>query len=317
MASKTGIVTASRLNLRPTPATDKPTIAGLARGTSVEILEVSGKWYRVGTKHGTGYVHGDYLRLVDDDPAAGFLHERDELQAAPLPPPAAERISVQPGFSSVETKLAGSWNRLGGLLSTLSNVLGIDPAVAIAVLYVESGGRGFAGDGRMIIRFENHVFWRRWGRSNQERFDGHFRFSASKSWHGHRFRAGADGAWDSFHGSQSGEWRVFELARRLAEEAAMKSISMGGPQIMGFNHSAIGYESVGEMFDRFQADVRYHILGLFDFLKGAGTTSRMLEALRRERFEDFASRYNGPGQAAIYGDRIATYFERFRTLRQH
>ena len=58
-----------------------------------------------------------------------------------------------------------------------------------------------------------------------------------------------------------------------------------------------------------------HILGLFDFLKGPGTTSPMLEALRREKFEDFASRYNGPGQAAIDGERIATYYERFRALR--
>ncbi len=315
MTNKTSIVTASRLNLRSTPATDQPPIAGLARGTSVEILEVCGRWYRVGTKHGPGYVHGDYLRLIDDDPAAGFLHERDELRAAPLPAAAAERIAVEPDFSSVETKLAGSWNRLGGLLSLLSGILGLDPAVAVAVLYVESGGRGFARDGRMIIRFENHIFWRRWGRRHPERFHAHFRFNEGKSWQGHRVRTHADGGWEPFHGNQDGEWRVLELARRLDEAAALRSISMGGPQIMGFNHAAIGYDSVGEMFDRFQADVRYHVLGLFDFLKGAGTTSPMLEALRRERFEDFASRYNGPGQAAIYGDRIATYYERFRTLR--
>jgi len=315
MASKTGIVTAPRLNLRSTPATEKPPIAGLARGTSVEILEIVRDWYRVRTQHGTGYVHGDYLRLIDDDPAVGFLHEREALRTAPLPPAAAERISPQPGFSSVEKKLAGSWNRQGGLLTTLSDLLGIDPAVAVAVLYVESGGRGFGADSRMIIRFENHVFWRRWGVSAPERFHAHFRFNASKSWQGHGFRATPDGAWESFHGKQSGEWRVFEFARQLAEPEAMQSISMGGPQIMGFNHSAIGYESVGEMFDRFQADIRYHILGLFDFLKGPGTTSPMLEALRREKFEDFASRYNGPGQAAIYGERIATYYERFRALR--
>ena len=76
-----------------------------------------------------------------------------------------------------------------------------------------------------------------------------------------------------FHGNQNLEWQVFEFARNLNEPAAMRSISMGGPQIMGFNHSRIGYDSAREMFDTFQADIRYHVLGLFDFIKGSGTTS--------------------------------------------
>jgi len=74
-----------------------------------------------------------------------------------------------------------------------------------------------------------------------------------------------------FHGKQDQEWRVFEFARKLSEPAAMRSISMGGPQIMGFNHSRIGYDSAGEMFHAFESDIRYHVLGLFDFIKGSGS----------------------------------------------
>jgi hypothetical protein len=84
---------------------------------------------------------------------------------------------------------------------------------------------------------------------------------------------------------------------------------------MGFNHPRIGYDSVREMFDAFQSDIKYQILGLFDFLKGPGTTSPMIEALQRKRFEIFASHYNGQGQAAHYGDLIEGYFEIFNGLR--
>jgi hypothetical protein len=35
----------------------------------------------------------------------------------------------------------------------------IDAAIAVAVLAVEAGGRAFGGDGRMIIRLENHIFY--------------------------------------------------------------------------------------------------------------------------------------------------------------
>ncbi len=52
--------------------------------------------------------------------------------------------------------------------------------------------------------------------------------------------------------------------------AAMRSISMVGPQIMDFNHARISYDAVGEMFDNFQADIRFQILGLFDFLRDPG-----------------------------------------------
>ena len=108
---------------------------------------------------------------------------------------------------------------------------------------------------------------------------------------------------------------MFDFARELSAPAAMRSISMGLPQIMGFNYAAIGYDSVGEMFDNFSNDVRFHILGLFDFIRGAGNTSLMLQALQTQDFEKFASRYNGPGQAAKYGDWIEAKFEIFNQIK--
>jgi len=315
MANQTGVVTASTLNLRESPTTAGSLLGTLARGTRLEILGREGAWYKVKAGARSGYVHGDLVRILDTDPAAGFLHEREDLKAVPLAPTDADKIQMKSSFNGTQKLVAGTWNTQGGLLGVLSEVVQVDPAAAIAVLCVESSGRGFADDGRMIIRFENHVFWDKWGREHADDFDGHFRFNKSKSWLGHQFCETPGGAFADCHKNQAGEWQVFGFARNLDEPSAIRAISMGGPQIMGFNHHAIGYESPRAMFDNFQADLRYQILGLFDFVKGSGTTSQLLEALRRQRFEDFALRYNGPGQVTEYGSRIRSFCEAFQGVR--
>ncbi|MCP3961995.1 MAG: DUF3380 domain-containing protein [bacterium] len=315
MPNSTAVVTAKSLNLRPEPSANKKPIGVLGRGTELEILETLEHWYEVKSPKGQGYVHSNYVTVFDHAPCVGFLHERDDLKSMPLEPAAAERIKVGADFSASQKGIARTWNRQGGMLGFLSEVLETEPASSIAVLYTESAGRGFGADGRMIIRFENHVFWRRWGKKHPDVFNKHFKYSSTKSWQGHMFRATPNGTWQKFHGKQTEEWKVLDFARKLDDDAALRSISMGGPQIMGFNHSAIGYETPREMFDNFQSDVRYHVLGLFDFMKGAGCTSQMLEALRLKKFEDFAARYNGPGQASVYGHRIEQYHDMFQALR--
>jgi hypothetical protein len=83
---------------------------------------------------------------------------------------------------------------------------------------------------------------------------------------------------------------------------------------MGFNFSKIGYESVSEMFENFSTDIRYHILGFFDFVKGTGESSPMIIALQRKRFEDFATYYNGSGLAAEYGGLIEEAYDDFSEI---
>jgi hypothetical protein len=315
MAAKTGVVTANTLNLRVEPSTSSALVGTLARGTRLSILETAGAWYRVQAGNQNGYVHGDFVRILDTDHAAGFLNELDDLGEVPLEPSEAGKIPIKASFNGTQKLAAQTWNTQGGLLETLSEIVEVDPAAAVAVLCVESSGRGFGDDGRMIIRFENHVFWNRWGVDHADDFNAHFRYNANKKWLGHQFCEGAGGAWSDCHKNQADEWRVFGFARNLDEASAIRSISMGGPQIMGFNHHLVGYETPQDMFKRFQADLRWQVIGLFDFVKGSGTTSPMLQALQRCRFDDFATHYNGPGQAAEYGGRIKKFYEAFEGLR--
>lgn len=308
MPSRSAVVTASALNVRPTPSTDRAAIGQLDRGDQIEILDRSGSWYRI--RHGAveGFVHGDYVRLAESRQATGFLHERPELQEALLPAPAGEQRPTG-SLQGTPLRAAQTWNRYGGLLLPLCELTAVERAAAVAVLLTESSGSGFR-NGRMIIRFENHVFERQWSDAASGGFAAHFRYDGSRKWTRHEFREG-NGPWEPCHTSQDMEWRVFEFARKLNEAAALRSISMGAPQIMGFNASRIGYDSATEMFDRFAADERYHLVGMFDFVAGPGSTSPMLEALQQGRYEAFASHYNGLGQAAQYAERLRSYHDAF------
>ena len=76
-----------------------------------------------------------------------------DLDVIDLPP----LLLVANGTNSTQKRVARAWNSFGGLLTDLGERLKVEPYVAAAVLAVESSGRGFSG-GRMIIRFENHIY---------------------------------------------------------------------------------------------------------------------------------------------------------------
>ena len=312
---RTGLVTATSLNLRPSPSTAEPAITQLPRGDRLEILDRLGNWYRVRAAGGEGFVYADFVRLLDPTPVAGFLRDREDLRGIPLEPSPDRRLNAAAGLPPLQRVVSRAWNLQGGLVEAVGNVVEIPAAAAVAVLCVESGGQTSAPDGRMIIRFENHVFFQQWGKANPEPFHVHFYFDPEEPWRRHKFRERPAQDFADFHGDQSQEWRVLALARGLSEPAALRSISMGAPQIMGFNYARIGYDSVREMFEDFQSHPRFQILALFDFIKGPGATSPLLEALQRRRFDDFAALYNGPGQAAEYSARLQVHFEAFQGLR--
>jgi hypothetical protein len=186
--------------------------------------------------------------------------------------------------------------------------------VAIAVMVIESGGRSFRADGRMIIRFENHVFYKYWGQHHPERFQQHFSFNPQQRWQKHQWRPAPQAPWADFHGTQSREWMVFNFANTLDGRAAKLSISMGAPQIMGFNYATLGYGSVEEMFEAFSTSERQQILGFFDFVCGPAANPQALIALQEQDFETFAALYNGPAQAARYGSLLAEAFEAFQKI---
>jgi hypothetical protein len=302
---RTGTVTATSLNLRDQPSLAGVILAQLAQGDQVRVLAQSGVWYQVKAGARTGFVHGDFLRITEAPSLRGFLKDRPGLLARPLAAPAGRQLTPKPATPLAQRNAARIWNTFGGLLGALSDLLELEPAVAVAIVQVESGGTGFGADGRLLIRFENHIFFREWGKLNVSPFTAAFKFDPAKPWLGHQFREKATRPFEPVHtGSQDSEWRAFAQARKLAPVPALRSISMGLPQTMGFNHALVGYDSVQAMFDAYSAGLAAQVLGLFDYLKGREATSEALQAAQRRQFLRLAELYNGSGQAAEYGARL-------------
>jgi hypothetical protein len=175
-------------------------------------------------------------------------------------------------------------------------------------------------DGRPVIRFENHQFWKHWGKQNPQVFERHFRYRAGQAWKDHQFRAAPGEAWSSVHGhGQAREWRVFLFARDLNRPAALRSANWGLTQIMGFNHDRVGYTSPEEMTASFsdpQVGPHMQILGMFDFVLRGRNDSRALTAFRNRDWFIFAEEYNGKDNAPVYSKRLRTYYEAATRLLQ-
>ncbi|MBW7883053.1 MAG: DUF3380 domain-containing protein [Caldilineaceae bacterium] len=291
------------LNLRTGPGVQFDVISTLAHDDDVNVLAEEGDWLFVTAGDLDGYIFAAHVLRREVAPAPGT---EQDLAAAE-----GERLAILSTASHDERTLVETWNQYGGLLGRLSAQLNIEPGVALAVLLAESAGEPFGPDGRLVIRFEVHIFHRQWGSAHSDQFNAHFRFDTDSPWQGHAWRTDPNGPWQALHQSQADEWRVLEFARGLDDTAALLSISMGAPQIMGFNFDTLGYKDVQSMFQAFQAGVATQIAGLFRFIQQRGLAA----AIRREDFLDFATNYNGSGAAKRYAALISQWLEQFRRLR--
>ena len=315
-----GKVAADVLNVRRQPNLSGEIAGSLSRSAVINTVSKVGDWYEIRFNGAPAYVHDSCIDITGEQEADAAVatptdvsvvspDRVDETDPKSIPLVPAQKLEIV--GSSEQRKVARTWNKFGGLLEALSGKHQIDPGSAVAVLCVESAGKGFEknNDDKMIVRFENHKFWTYWGKNSTTDFHQHFKYSKEKVWLGHEWRKTSEDEWQTFHGSQPKEWQVLDFARSLDDTAALSSISMGAPQIMGFHHRRIGYNTVQDMFDRFDSDIRYHILGLFEFLD-----QRMIKALRNLDFVTFAASYNGSGQKEEYGQWIQNHFNAYKGL---
>jgi hypothetical protein len=301
---KIGIVNANLLNIRNLPNKDSEKIDRLTKDAEVIIVDEIDGWYKIKFKDSFGYVFAEFISIKSAITERVFLYSDTELLKASLEP----SNKIDESGNRIQNIVKSTYNKYGNLLGLLSKKLGIDLAASIAVLSVESGGIGI-DEGRVLIRFENHLFYRYWGKNNEDVSLKHFKFDTGKNWLGHQFRKDPNGGWIDFHGDQDAEYDALNFARSLDDEKALLSISMGLPQILGSNSKLVGYNSALEMFNNFSKDIRFHVFALFDFF-----SPQMIQYLRNKEFVNFAEHYNGLGQARRYGKFIQDYYEAFPKL---
>jgi uncharacterized protein YraI len=304
------------LNVRAGPGTDYGVVTTVTQGAVLNVLDGQGDWIKVRVGMDEGYVAAQYVDLTTTKPSTGFLIEQLDLLSVNLP--AARIIPPQPANASAAV-VARTWNNYGGLIGKLAAMLSVPVSSVVAVLAAESGGNCFGPDGRLIIRFENHIFYNYWGQQHPETFNRFFAFDTSapaNAWKGHLWRRDENSPWQSFHGNQDLEWQVLIIARALDDTAALSSISMGAPQIMGFNFRRIGYNSVQRMFSEFAHSAHVQLLALFDFVKGMNANAPAIQALQNRDYLAFAKMYNGTANAQTYADIIQRCVGLFNRLIQ-
>lgn len=308
------VMPASGLNVRAGAGTGFPVIVALPGSAIVDVLGTQGDWLQVRFNNQTGFAAKQYLQVLSAQSTAGYLSQRPELMSVKLAP---ETVIPATTLSGGEIVVARTWNQYGGLVGKLATLINVPRDTVVAVLAAESGGNAFGSDNRMIIRFEVHIFNRYWGANNQEVFNRHFRFdtsSGANSFRGHQWRSTPQSDFINFHGNQDLEWQVLNFARSLDDTAALFSISMGAPQIMGFNFARLGYDNVQRMFEAFSRSAHAQLLAMFDFVKGPNETSQAIQALRSNDYLTFAGIYNGAGNATVYAEIISNYVKVFARL---
>lgn len=209
------------------------------------------------------------------------------------------------------------WKEVAGLI-------GCEIAAMKAVVMKESNGQAFLPDGRVLLRFEVHYWWRLLGqlkgvvlaktptRISFEIGDVAWSFCATKGRQhtNHLVRFGKSGVWQKFHGNAELEWKVFEAARQIDERIAIQCASYGAPQIMGANWRVTGHSSPESFFaDMCESEYR-QIRVMAAFING----QRLDDDLRRKDWVGFSFGYNGPSYYLNnYPQDLAKYYAYFKT----
>ena len=175
--------------------------------------------------------------------------------------------------------------------------LGCEVEVVKAVKAVEAPMGGFDPNGRLIMLFEPHVFWK------ELRKKGHsvaglnllmtkFPKVLSPVWNPMLYPAvkrGADKRID-WVATMDLRYVILELAKSIDVEAALMACSWGCFQILGNNFKAVGCENVFQMCRSFERGEWCQLLGFGNYVKA----NFLDDELRAKDWKGFARGYNGP-----------------------
>ncbi len=164
---------------------------------------------------------------------------------------------------------------------------GLELAVVKAVNEVESGGKGFLMNGKPIILFEGHVFFReleKRGINPRQYMNANNRDVLYERWTRNYYLGGVR------------EYDRLEKAMQISgsdifRQAALSSASWGSFQIMGYHAESLGYRDVDEFVSRMHLHEREHLDAFGRFLKVNG----LISLLASRQWAAFAERYNGSG----------------------
>lgn len=178
----------------------------------------------------------------------------------------------------------------------------LEVAAIRAIVEIESAGSGFLirepSPARPKILFEAHVFYKETPKPvSRSRPD-----LSSRTWNKQLYKGG------------SGEWQRLLEAMTFDPIPALRSVSWGLGQVMGFNHKRAGCETVEQLVvEAHQGEVA-QLRHMLNFCK---TDVNLSSALKMTNWGKFALHYNGPRYKENEYDRklAASYAKWKRRLR--
>ncbi len=195
--------------------------------------------------------------------------------------------------------------------------LGCEPAQIRAVWEVESGGGWFTDVRADILALDGPGGFLDGPHLPKILFEAH-KFDAFT---GGRYRKShpnlSSAKWNpALYVGGVGEYERLHRAMMLDRDAALRSASVGGAQIMGFNHKLAGFDTVDAFWAAMKTSERAHLDAFAAFIVNSG----LLGALRKVSVYHadcvpFAKAYNGPGYKRHdppYNVRIARAYKKWR-----
>ncbi|AIO49626.1 N-acetylmuramidase domain-containing protein [Burkholderia cenocepacia] len=182
-------------------------------------------------------------------------------------------------------------------LERAARTLDVPLACIRAVNEVESRGAGFLPDGRPVILFERHVFWKRL----QARGIDPAPFAARQPDIVSRTRGGYRGS--------AAEYVRLATAESIDAGAAWESASWGAFQVMGYHWERLGYAGIDAFVACMEDGEAQHLDAFVRYIAADDTLRRALGA---RQWAAFARAYNGPDYAAnLYDVKLARAFDRY------
>lgn len=165
-----------------------------------------------------------------------------------------------------------------------AKILGCKKSVIKAVADIESAGSGFLEDGKPVILFEGHVFYRN---TSGKFYKSHPNICFPK-WDRTKYETGPT---KEIRGQK--EWLDFFEAAKLDEPAAIQACSWGKFQILGENYSICGFDSPLDFAQAMFRSEGEQLKAFINFVK----FNHYDVFLKKLDFTSFAKMYNGPGYA--------------------
>lgn len=175
--------------------------------------------------------------------------------------------------------------------------LGVPVAAVRALNEVESRGAGLLPDGRPVILFERHQFWRQ--------LQEHGRNPALYAENCPNILSQKPGG---YHGGAA-EYTRLSSAQQIHSAAALESASWGAFQVMGYHWKALGYDSIDHFVTSMHRSEAEHLDAFVRFILA---TPALHAALKARKWAKVAELYNGPAYAKnLYDKKLALAFAKY------